>query len=171
MNFHNLCKFYISNYDKIRNKKTFMKLLLIEHEFYQLKKRRAKLGHVKFEMEQIFFQNYLIHTTFEMVFSRQPGTQRYKNAFKATLEFYSWAWDFKNVVTLALFIGLFAQVVNHEMTIMLELWFTDMGEFIDWEEARADYLNATTRTSLFSTADLFSISSQLLDVILLIQKK
>lgn len=148
-----------------------MKLLLIEHEFYQLKKRRAKLGDVKFEMEQIFFQKYLIHTSFEMVFSRQPGTQRYKNAFKATLEFYSWAWDFKNVVTLSLFIGLFAQVANHELSIMLDLWFTDMGDFIDWEEARADYLNATTKTSVFRTLDPLSISAQLLDVILLTQKK
>lgn len=73
MNFNNLCKFYILQYSRIRNHKLWRKFLLTEYDFYLLKRRRQKLGDVKFEIKQTYFDKYLISTNFEMVFSRQPG--------------------------------------------------------------------------------------------------
>ena len=44
--------------------------------------------------------------SFEMIFSRQPSAGNAKKQIEKILTFFNWSWDFKNVVTLIIFLWL-----------------------------------------------------------------
>jgi len=171
MNFNNLCKFYILQYSRIRNHKLWRKFLLTEYDFYLLKRRRQKLGDVKFEIKQTYFDKYLISTNFEMVFSRQPGARKERDQLQRKLDFFTWKWDFKNVLTLCIFAILFYQFFKLGVNLLLEIWFIEIPGIVNWDDFIYDYLAISTKSTPWSSRDLALMQSQIVDLVLLASKK
>lgn len=171
MNFDNLCKFYVVQYNHIKNHKLWRKLLTSEYSFHLLKKRRQKLGDVKFEIKQTYFDKYLIATNFEMVFSRQPGARKDREQLQRKLDFFAWKWDFKNVLTLCLFLLFFYQMLKIGATVVLDIWFVDIPGIINWDDFIYDYLAIGTKSTPWSSHDLTLMQCQMVDLVLLAYKK
>ena len=106
MNFATLCKFYVANYAKLKNNKLFQQYLLSSYELLQIKRNKLKLGSVIFEIQPLIINGFTVTYSFEMIFSRQPSANSSKKTMEKILTFFKWHWDFKNIFTLIIFIGL-----------------------------------------------------------------
>lgn len=171
MNFDNLCKFYILQHKRITNHKLWHKLLTRQYDFYLLKRRRQKLGDVKFEIKQTYFDKYLIATHFEMIFSRQPGARKERDQLQRKLDFFAWKWDFKNILTLFIFLIFFYQMLKFGVTLLLDIWFIDIPGIVNWDDFIYDYLAISTKSTPWSLHDLALIQCQIVDLVLLSYKK
>ena len=89
MNFDTFCKFYIINYNRIRNKKLFKQYLLYSYNLLEIKRAKLKLGTVTFEIKPLVLNGILIRYTFEAVFSRQPSTNKVKKQIESIINFFN----------------------------------------------------------------------------------
>lgn len=121
MNFHTLCKFYGKNSSKVRNKKQFKHYLTYFYNIWELKKAKLKLGAVTFEMKPFVINGVIIRHSFEMVFSRQPLTNNPKKQIENILTFFQWSWDFKNILTLIMFLWLLIYYIRN----IISTFYTD----------------------------------------------
>lgn len=97
MNFEQLIKCFVDNYDKIPNKKKALDVINNEYEILQLKKEKLKLGKVTFEFKYHYFGEVLLFEELEMVYCRQDNTDENERKIENLLDYYSWKWDFNNI--------------------------------------------------------------------------
>ena len=106
MDFNSLCQFYISNYAKLKNNKQIKQNLIYSYELLKVKRNKLKLGSILFEIKPTLINGIILTYSFEMIFSRQPSAGNAKKQIEKILTFFNWSWDFKNVVTLIIFLWL-----------------------------------------------------------------
>jgi len=106
MDFSNLCKFYMTNYLKLKDNNQIKQHLISSYELLQIKRNKLKLGSILFEIKPVLINGTILTYSFEMIFSRQPSSGNSKKQIEKILTFFNWSWDFKNVFTLLIFLWL-----------------------------------------------------------------
>jgi len=89
MDFKKLCKLYIVNKDRMINKVLVHKAFYLSYELLKYKKNKLKIGELKFAFKQLYYDEYLISSWFELVSAAQdPNT--FEKKVKATLKMLDW---------------------------------------------------------------------------------
>jgi hypothetical protein len=57
-----------------------------------------------------------------MIFSRQPSANSSKKTMEKILTFFKWHWDFKNIFTLIIFIGLVSYYFMHTFQLFYKTY-------------------------------------------------
>lgn len=114
MDFKKACKFYVTNYTRLKDKQQARRLLAQSYQLLQYKRRKLKTGSTTFVFKQLFYGEWLISQWFEMEFTSQESPYELRKKVERTLQLLDWAWDFKNLL-LAGIIGvtLFNYVTSH----------------------------------------------------------
>jgi len=122
MNFDTLCKFYISNHHRIKNRTVFKRYLIYSYDLLQIKRSKLKLGTITFEIKPTIINGITVTYTFEMIFSRQPSTQQSKKQLEKILSFFNWSWDFKNVFTLLISLWLIGYYMMERLSTFFKTY-------------------------------------------------
>lgn len=98
MDFKKACKFYVTNYPRLRDKKQALQLISQAYHLLQYKRKKLKMGATTFVFKQLFYGEWLISQWFEMEFTSQTGPYELRKKIQRTLQLLDWAWDFKNLL-------------------------------------------------------------------------
>ena len=109
------------NFQKVRNNRQITNYIISEHENHKLKKEKLKLGLVTFEIKNLKYGNLIIHSWFEMVFSRQRHIPNKGQRFQKLLVSFKWSWDLTHIITASIFIALAYDVLS----TYIVLWFNN----------------------------------------------
>jgi len=121
MDFKKLCKLYIVNKDRMINKVLVHKAFYLSYELLKYKKNKLKIGELKFAFKQLYYDEYLISSWFELVSAAQdPNT--FEKKVKATLKMLDWAWDWSTIFLLGIIIGTLINYYGSRLTSFYNIY-------------------------------------------------
>lgn len=164
MNLENLCKYYLTNFKLIKNKTQFKQYIRYFYDLREIKKAKLKLGSVTFEMRPVLFNGIVIKHSFEMVFSRQPLSSQSSKRIEKILNFFKWSWDFKNVTTLFLFIGV---LISYSYRLLVDFYNQYINSsFLDEDHLYIvlNHIFSLIENRSFNISFIHTISSTLADI-------
>lgn len=88
LNFDLLLKIFCQNYNRLKNKKSALRVLLYFDEIRKINKEKLKLGKVSFEIKEHYDGEIFLYETLEMIFCRQDNTEENERKLENILKDY-----------------------------------------------------------------------------------
>jgi hypothetical protein len=89
LNFEQLLKTFILNYNLITDKKRAFQSIADQLSLLKIKKEKLKLGKVSFEIKYTYFNGIVLHQELEMVHCRQDNTDTDALKLATLIDYYS----------------------------------------------------------------------------------
>lgn len=121
MNFERLLKFYVDNYDLIRNKKLARSYIDYQYNLLLWKRGKLKLGAIVFEIRETFFHEVKVYEWIEIRYIRQDNTESDNIKLETRLKAIGWKWNYYNYIALAIVIlGFLIQIY-----VFIHNWYVE----------------------------------------------
>lgn len=136
MNFERLLKFYVDNYDLIKNKKLARSFISYQYRLLLWKRNKLKLGAIVFEIKETFFHEIKVYEWIEIRHIRQDNTELDNLKLENRLKAIGWKWNYTNYIALAVvIIGFFLQIY-----VFLNNWYIENLPTIALRDEKFDYI-------------------------------
>lgn len=136
MNFERLVKFYVNNYDLIKNKKLARSYILYHYELLKWKRNKLKLGSIVFEIKETFFHGVKLDECVDIRYTRQDNTVTDNLKIENRLKAIGWKWNYKNYIALAVvIIGFLFQIY-----VFFYNWYIKNLPTLAFRDEHYDYL-------------------------------